>query len=46
MNVTSLTPEMLGDVVNRAIPEEWRGKEEAGWENGGENQNAVRLTKI
>lgn len=32
MNVTSLTPEMLGDVVNRAIPHEWRGNEEVAWD--------------
>ena len=34
MNVTSLTPSMLGDVVNRAIPSDWRGKEEAKWKGG------------
>lgn len=32
MNVTSLTPEMLGDVVNRAIPPDWRGEEEVEWD--------------
>jgi len=34
MNIISLDPTMLGDVVARAIPMQWRGEEQAKWGEG------------